>query len=47
MQVYAIYAPAHHAPDNVQATASVAEADDHDKPAAWSGQPRHVPEKHG
>lgn len=47
MQVYAIYAPAHHAPDKVQATEAVAEADKHDEPAAWSVQPKHVPGKHG
>ena len=47
MQVYAIYAPAHHAPDKVQATATVAEADDHDAPATWSEQPKPVPDKHG
>ena len=47
MQVYAIYAPAHHAPDKVQATEAVAEADHDDKPAAWSVQPKHQPDKHG
>ena len=47
MQVYTIYAPAHHAPDQVQATAAAAEVDDHDEPAAWSEQPKHVPDKHG
>ena len=47
MQIYTIYAPAHHAPDKVQATASVAEADDHDEPAAWSEQPKQVPDQHG
>jgi mannose-6-phosphate isomerase-like protein (cupin superfamily) len=47
MQVYAIYAPAHHAPDKVQATAAAAEADQNDDPAAWSVQPTHVPDKHG
>lgn len=46
MQVYAIYAPAHHAPDNVQATATAAEADEHDEPAAWSVQQEHAPDKH-
>ena len=46
MQVYAIYAPAHHTPDKVQATESVAEADKGDKPAAWSVQPKHTPDKH-
>ena len=47
MQVYTIYAPAHHAPDRVQATAAVAEADKSDEPAAWSVQPKHGPDKHG
>src|SRR5450432_1492357 len=47
MQVYAIYAPAHHAPDKVQATAAAAEADKDDEPAAWSVQPKHAPDKHG
>ena len=47
MQVYTIYAPAHHAPDKVQATAVTAEADAHDEPAAWSEQPTQVPDKHG
>ena len=47
MQVYTIYAPAHHAPDKVQATAATAEADKHDDAAAWSVQPKHTPDKHG
>src|ERR1019366_6405731 len=47
MQVNAIYAPAHHTPDKVQATAAAAEADKYDKPAAWSVQPKHAPYKHG
>ena len=47
MQVYAIYAPAHHAPGKRQATESVAEADKDDEPAAWSVQPGHEPDKHG
>jgi mannose-6-phosphate isomerase-like protein (cupin superfamily) len=47
MQVYTIYAPAHHAPDKVQATAVVAEADKDDEPAAWSVQTQHGPDKHG
>jgi mannose-6-phosphate isomerase-like protein (cupin superfamily) len=46
MQVYAIYAPAHHAPDKVQATATMAESDQHDEPAAWSVQPEHAPDRH-
>jgi mannose-6-phosphate isomerase-like protein (cupin superfamily) len=47
MQVYVIYAPAHHKPGKVQATAAAAEADKDDKPAAWSVQPKHAPDKHG
>jgi len=47
MQVYAIYAPAHHKPGKVQATAAVAEADTDDAPAAWSVQPGHAPDEHG
>ena len=47
MQVYAIYAPAHHAPGKVQATAAVAEADKNDAPAAWAVQPKHGPDQHG
>jgi len=47
MQVYAIYAPAHHAPGKVQATKAAAEADKDDKPAAWSVQPSHASDKHG
>ena len=47
MQVYTIYAPAHHAPGKVQATAAAAEADKDDEPASWSVQPKHAPDKHG
>ena len=47
MQVYAIYAPAHHTPGKVQATASAAEADKDDEPAAWSMQLKHAPDRHG
>jgi mannose-6-phosphate isomerase-like protein (cupin superfamily) len=39
MQVYAIYAPAHHAPGRIQETASDAAADTGDAPARWSVQP--------
>ena len=46
MQVYAIYAPAHHSPGKVQSTASAAEADKDDKPATWSVQPKQAPDKH-
>ena len=47
MQVYAIYAPAHHMPNKVQSTEAVAMADKDDNPAAWSVQPKHVSDKHG
>jgi mannose-6-phosphate isomerase-like protein (cupin superfamily) len=47
MQVYAIYAPAHHTPDKVQTTAAAAVTDKNDKPAAWSVQPKQAPDKHG
>ena len=39
MQVYAIYAPAHHKPGKVHRTASDAAADTDDEPAEWSVQP--------
>jgi hypothetical protein len=42
-----IYAPAHHTPGKVQATAAAAEADKDDEPAAWSVQPKHAPDEHG
>jgi len=47
MQVYAIYAPAHHSPGKVHATAAAAEADKDDAPATWSVQPKQVADKHG
>lgn len=51
MQLYAVYAPSHHSPDKVQATAAAAEAeaeaDENDEPPAWSVQPKQVPDKHG
>jgi mannose-6-phosphate isomerase-like protein (cupin superfamily) len=47
LQVYAIYAPAHHTPGKVHATAATAEADKNDEPAAWSEQPDRVPDKQG
>jgi mannose-6-phosphate isomerase-like protein (cupin superfamily) len=47
MQVYAIYAPAHHAAGKVQATASAAESDKNDRPAAWSVQTKNLADKHG
>ena len=39
MQVYAIYAPAHHKPGKIHETASAAAADTDDEPAQWSVQP--------
>ena len=39
MQVYAIYAPAHHKPGKIHKTASDAAADTDDEPAEWSVQP--------
>ncbi len=39
MQLYAIYAPAHHKPGKVHKTASAAAADRDDEPAEWSVQP--------
>lgn len=47
MQVYAIYAPAHHRPGKVQVTAAMAAADQEDAPAAWSVQPGLAQDKHG
>lgn len=47
MQVYTIYAPAHHTPGKVQPTAAIAKADKEDGPADWSVQPAQVPDKHG
>ncbi len=46
MQVYAVYAPSHHKPGKVQETAATAESDKDDEPAAWSVQPKQVPDKH-
>lgn len=39
MQLYAIYAPAHHKPGKIHKTASDAAADTDDEPAEWSVQP--------
>jgi len=47
MQVYTVYAPAHHRPDNVQASAAAAQTDQNDAPADWSVQPGHAPDQHG
>lgn len=47
MQLYTVYAPAHHRPDAVQSTAAAAKADQGDQPAARSVQPEHTADKHG
>ncbi|WP_406855176.1 cupin domain-containing protein [Alsobacter sp. KACC 23698] len=47
MQIYTIYAPAHHKSGKVQTTAAAAAADTDDQPAAWSVQPRRAPDDHG
>jgi mannose-6-phosphate isomerase-like protein (cupin superfamily) len=39
MQVYAIYAPAHHQPGKIHTTAAEGAADSDDEPADWSVQP--------
>ena len=39
MQLYVIYAPAHHKPGKIHTTASEAAADKDDEPAEWSVQP--------
>ena len=41
MQVYAIYAPAHHKPGKIHKTASEATADTDDEPAEWSVHERY------
>jgi len=47
MQLYAIYAPAHHKPGKIHKTAGDAAADTDDEPADWSVQPRITPsDKH-
>ena len=46
MQLYTIYAPAHHSPGKVQATAAEAAADTDDEPANWSVQPVTAPDLH-
>jgi len=46
MQVYAVYAPVHHAPGVIQATADDAERDEEsgvDEPPSWSVQPTQQP----
>jgi mannose-6-phosphate isomerase-like protein (cupin superfamily) len=47
LQIYAVYAPAHHSPGKVHATAAAAEADEDDRPAAWSVQPNPATDEHG
>jgi mannose-6-phosphate isomerase-like protein (cupin superfamily) len=47
MQLYTIYAPAHHKPAKVQPTQASAKSDDDDAPAHWSVQPHQAPDKHG
>ena len=48
MQVYALYAPAHHKPGKIHRTAADAAADTDDEPAEWSVQPpRTRPDQHG
>jgi mannose-6-phosphate isomerase-like protein (cupin superfamily) len=47
MQVYAIYAPAHHKPGKVHATAADAPTDTDDEPASWSVQPASATDLHG
>lgn len=47
MQLYAIYAPSHHASNRVHSTTAVAASDKTDKPADWSVQPEQAPDKHG
>ncbi|MEW2412482.1 cupin domain-containing protein [Streptomyces sp. NPDC046866] len=50
LQLYAVYAPTHHAAGKIHATAADAERDEEsggDEPAAWSVQPpRHRPDQH-
>jgi mannose-6-phosphate isomerase-like protein (cupin superfamily) len=47
MQIYAIYAPAHHASGKIHETEADAAADTHDEPAEWSVQPGVTPpDKH-
>lgn len=43
MQLYTIYAPAHHKPGKIQKTAAEAAADEDDEPAKWSVQPNNTP----
>lgn len=43
MQVYAVYAPAHHKPGKIHERAADASADRDDEPAEWSVQPGATP----
>jgi mannose-6-phosphate isomerase-like protein (cupin superfamily) len=48
MQIYAIYAPAHHKPGKIHKSFDEGEADQDDQPAEWSVQPLvSRPDKHG
>ena len=47
MQIYAIYAPAHHKTDKVHATYADAEGDKDDEPPSWSVQPKPAKDEHG
>jgi mannose-6-phosphate isomerase-like protein (cupin superfamily) len=48
MQIYAIYAPAHHKPGKIHKGFDEGEADQDDQPAEWSVQPSITrPDKHG
>jgi hypothetical protein len=46
MQLYAIYAPAHHKPGKVHSTAADAATDTDDEPASWSVQPASATDQH-
>ena len=46
MQLYTVYAPAHHKPGKVHASAAAAAVDRDDGPAAWSVQPKQVSDTH-
>jgi mannose-6-phosphate isomerase-like protein (cupin superfamily) len=47
MKVHAIYAPAHHQPGKIHATAELAASDADNEPAEWSVQPGSKPDLHG
>lgn len=47
MQLYAVYAPAHHSPGKVHPSAVDARADTQDEPADWSFQTPHAPDQQG